>query len=256
MQEEINIKVIDTLSGFKFEEFLKDFLEDMEFTKIEVTKKSGDFGADLIAEYKSQKWVIQAKRWNKTIGLKSVQEVYSAKQYYSAENCMVISNREYSEATIKLAKLCNCWLIGRKDLIEWLRKRFDSTEKFMEHISNKEYKKFRISTEEMILDYNKVKEKIGKQPTLEDINTHGKYTSSVYRRRFGNWTTFLNSVGDKPIQERDISGKELIDNYYQVKEKLNRVPTTDDMENIGIYSISTYCRRFNSCNNFLKLQNP
>ena len=67
MTEKISIKVIDKLSGFKFEQFIKDFLLDIGFQKIEVTKKSGDFGVDVIAYFDNKKWAVQTKRWNKAM---------------------------------------------------------------------------------------------------------------------------------------------------------------------------------------------
>ena len=56
-------------TGFDFEIFLKEFLEDLKFSDIEVTQRSGDGGIDLIS-YKSaiedlnkkeEKYIIQAK---------------------------------------------------------------------------------------------------------------------------------------------------------------------------------------------------
>ena len=252
MTEKISIKVIDKLSGFKFEQFIKDFLLDIGFQKIEVTKKSGDFGVDVIAYFDNKKWAVQTKRWNKAINIKAIQEVYAGMTYYSANKCMVISNREYSKSALELSKRCDCKLVGRKDILKWLNKKFQSVADFLTFIENKSYSKYKLPTKELLREYQSLKEKLNRQPTIKDIDKFGKFSSSVYQRRWGSWTDFLKSIGETPIQLRNIPKQDLIDNFSEVKSRLNKVPTTIQMEKYGKYSISTYCRVFKSWNNFLK----
>ncbi len=53
--------------------------------KNKVTKGSYDFGADFIVSDGKNKIVIQAKRYQSKVGIKSVQEVFSAMHYYDAQ---------------------------------------------------------------------------------------------------------------------------------------------------------------------------
>lgn len=248
----MNIDILDKLTGFQFEKFIGEFLTDIGFINIEITKKSGDFGVDVIAFLKDEKWVIQAKRWNKPVNLKAVQEVFTGKTFYCANHCMVISNQNFTNATIQLAKKCECKLVNRQDLMHWLNEKFKSSEEFLNLIEQKEIKKFKISTDKLIGEYLSIKEKLGRAPTLEEIDNLSQFSSSAYRKRWGSWTDFLKSIGETPIQQRNISKKELTDNFIGVKNKLNKIPTTNEMEKFGKYSISTYCRVFKSWNNFLR----
>ncbi|MCI8345874.1 MAG: restriction endonuclease [Clostridia bacterium] len=76
-------------TGYEFEFFLKRFLEDLGFTDIKVTKRSGDKGIDLIA-YKSsilsldidpEKYIIQAKRYKNTVPVKEIREFKGTSSY-------------------------------------------------------------------------------------------------------------------------------------------------------------------------------
>lgn len=56
-------------------------------------------------------------------------------------------------------------------------------------------------------------------------------------------------------QNREISNDELIDNYFEVKEKIKRKPSKDDINNLAIskFKLSTYNNRFKSWSEFLGL---
>lgn len=56
------LEAIDTMPGIKFEIFMGEILEKIGY-KVEVTKASGDNGADIIAKDKFKKYAIQCKRY-------------------------------------------------------------------------------------------------------------------------------------------------------------------------------------------------
>lgn len=68
------------MDGLQFEVYLKALFKELGY-KPEVTKKSGDFGVDIVLKGKN-KIVIQAKRYgNKNrVGISAVQEVYAGKR--------------------------------------------------------------------------------------------------------------------------------------------------------------------------------
>ena len=43
------------------------------------------------------KIVVQAKRYNSKVGMSAIQEVYTAKKYYKADEAWVITNNYYTE---------------------------------------------------------------------------------------------------------------------------------------------------------------
>ena len=115
-----NIYQIDKMSGFEFEIFLGRFFKS--FNSLEcVTQKSQDKGVDLIIYLNGKRTVVQAKRWKKNVGIKAIQEVYTAKALYHADNALVISSAKFSPSAIKTAEKLNVELWDRRCLIKKLQ---------------------------------------------------------------------------------------------------------------------------------------
>ena len=114
-----NISDIDLMEGYEFENYLQTLLFYAGFVT-EVTPASKDYGADLILTEPDtkNKIVVQAKRYNKTVGVKSVQEVIGAKSHYKAEEGVVITNSHFSYEAETLAKENQIRLIDREELIQ------------------------------------------------------------------------------------------------------------------------------------------
>lgn len=111
------IKEIDVMTGIQFEHYLKVLFRNLGYT-VNITKASGDFGADLVISKYDKKIVVQAKRYFTSIGIKAIQEVYSSKQYYGADEAWVVTNSFFTEAAKKLANVNEVVLIDRQRLIE------------------------------------------------------------------------------------------------------------------------------------------
>lgn len=107
---------IDVMSGKDFEEFLKLMFDDLGYNA-QVTKASGDYGADLILVKDNKTIAVQAKRSRKTVGIKAVQEVIPSKQMYSASEAWVVSNNYYTKPAMNLAGAHGVKLIDRDELI-------------------------------------------------------------------------------------------------------------------------------------------
>lgn len=113
------IEEIDQMNGFIFEEYLSTLYKKQGY-KVETTKASGDFGADLVLKKDGVKTVVQAKRYAKNVGIKAVQEIIGAINYYQANDSMVITNSYYTKAAIELARINGVKLIDRDQLIQML----------------------------------------------------------------------------------------------------------------------------------------
>lgn len=69
------------------------------------TPRSGDYGADLVgSDPDGQRWAIQAKAWQKPVGVHAVQEVFGAKGYYRAQRAAVISTHGFTPNAQTLAR--------------------------------------------------------------------------------------------------------------------------------------------------------
>lgn len=113
------IHEVDRMKGAEFEVFLQFLLESHGY-QARVTKGSGDYGADLVLDMPGKKIVVQAKRYSKKVGLKAVQEIVSAKSYYKADECWVITNNYFTAPALKLGNSNEVLLIDRDELIEWM----------------------------------------------------------------------------------------------------------------------------------------
>lgn len=108
---------IDKMSGVQFEYFLNLLFKQLGY-KVQETKTVGDYGADLVITKDNKRTVVQAKRYNSRVGLKAVQEAVSAIAYYKAHEGWVITNNEFTQAAIDLAKANNIRLIERDELMQ------------------------------------------------------------------------------------------------------------------------------------------
>jgi restriction system protein len=106
---------VDEMDGLDFEHYLVPLFERLGY-KAEVTKGSGDFGADLVLRKKGRKFVVQAKRFSSSIGVSAVQEVVGAVGYYKADGAMVVTNNYFTPAAEDLAKHNRVQLIDRDEL--------------------------------------------------------------------------------------------------------------------------------------------
>lgn len=117
-----DISDIDIMEGYAFEEYLKTLFFYAGF-KAETTPRSKDYGADLIlTEEDGNKIVVQAKRYNKTVGIKSVQEIMGAISHYKANEGFVVTSSHFSPEAETLAKENGIRLIDREELIEMYKR--------------------------------------------------------------------------------------------------------------------------------------
>ena len=106
--------------GYNFEKYVAKLYRKLGY-RVEVTKKSGDQGADVIAYKDNLKYVIQAKFYNNPVGNKAVQEVVGAIGMYNADKGIVVTNSTFTKSAIELAKANNIELID-SNKIEILKK--------------------------------------------------------------------------------------------------------------------------------------
>lgn len=98
----------EKMNGRKFEELVARKMRWSWFWSVEHVGKTGDFGADIVArDFLFRKTVVQCKCYRKPVGVKAVQEVTAARQYYRASRAIVATNSTFTRAARKLAERCN-----------------------------------------------------------------------------------------------------------------------------------------------------
>lgn len=106
---------LDEMDGIEFEHLLQQLFEAMGY-QAEVTKGSGDQGADLILTKMGEKTVVQAKRYSGKVSNKAVQEVVAAKQFYGCERAIVVTTATFTESARQLAEANDVELWDRESL--------------------------------------------------------------------------------------------------------------------------------------------
>lgn len=116
------IHIIDKMDGYQFEVYLKALFRELGY-RPEVTKCSCDYGVDIVLKGKNR-IVIQAKRYGikNRVGVRAVQEVYTGKAYYKADEAWIVTNSYYTKQAEELAKACNVKLIDRVGLQHFINK--------------------------------------------------------------------------------------------------------------------------------------
>lgn len=95
-------KEVDRLEGATFEQYLRAVFKYSGYT-VRHTGGTGDFGADLILYKEGKKTVVQAKQSKAKVGVKAVQQVMGAMNYYNCKSALVVTNNSYTAAAKKLA---------------------------------------------------------------------------------------------------------------------------------------------------------
>lgn len=114
--ENADIEKIDIMEGYEFEKFLK-IMYLYQGYQVKETARTGDYGADLILTKNNTLTVVQAKRYNANVGSKAIQEIYSARQHYKADEMIVVTNSYFTKQASIMAKELNVALVDRNELI-------------------------------------------------------------------------------------------------------------------------------------------
>lgn len=89
-------------TGAGFERFIIGGLIEAGLS-VHDTPTSGDYGADLVFDYRGVRFVGQCKYYSKAVGLQSVQEVIGALGYYEASYGIVFTNATFTQQAQNLA---------------------------------------------------------------------------------------------------------------------------------------------------------
>ena len=115
----LSFKKIDRMSGAAFERYLSQQFRSMGY-RVRFTESSHDYGADLVLIKRRERIVVQAKRYEKNVGIAAVQEVVGSIAFYEADRAMVVTNSGFTKSAWSLARQNEVELWDREEI----RKRF------------------------------------------------------------------------------------------------------------------------------------
>lgn len=104
---------MDLMEGHEFEYYCAELLKKSGFQEVEVTRGSGDYGIDILAEKDGVTYAIQCKRYNGPVGVKAVQEAYAGRDYYDRMVGAVLTNQYFTQPAVEAA--------GRLKILLWDR---------------------------------------------------------------------------------------------------------------------------------------
>lgn len=92
------------MDGYQFEYQCATILKRKHFSKIEVTRSSGDQGVDIIAFKHRKKYGVQCKYYTYPVGNKAVQEAYAGANFYDCDKVIVMTNTTFTKSATELAE--------------------------------------------------------------------------------------------------------------------------------------------------------
>ena len=108
----------DHMDGFEFEYYCADLLAADGFVDVKVTRSSGDYGVDILAEKDGVTYAIQCKRYSDLVGIKAVQEAYAGRDYYDRMVGAVLTNQYFTKPAVQAARKLKILLWDRDYLQE------------------------------------------------------------------------------------------------------------------------------------------
>lgn len=240
IQEQL-IKV-DNLEGLQFEKYIGELLKKIGFKNVLVTKGSGDFGADIVAEKDGNKYAFQCKRFSSTIGPKPIGEVLRGMNKYKCNKGVVITNNYFTNQAIQEAEVSNVELWDRDKIsflignnkIELIEENKDVSEPIIteegEYMSFEENENIKLHSDEVI-------------DNIAEIEDNASNKSNIY----GNTKCEDLVAGYYEVGEDIEEGKYIIEaisgkGAFEVKDKEKHCKK---YQRIGIGN-KDYVRKFNN----------
>lgn len=112
------ITQVDKMSGWEFEKFLQGLFERLGYRAKLVGSGRGDYGGDLVLDKDGTKILVQAKRYNRRVGIKAVQEVVAARKKYNCDKTMVVTNNYLTRPARNLGHANSVTMWTRDKLID------------------------------------------------------------------------------------------------------------------------------------------
>lgn len=99
------------MEGHEYEYHCARLLKRKGFSKITVTRASGDQGIDILASKEGRTYGIQCKYYSGPVGNKAVQEAFTGAKFYGCDVAAVLTNSTFTTSARELAQ--------KTDVILW-----------------------------------------------------------------------------------------------------------------------------------------
>ena len=99
-----DIRSLDEIEGHEFEYYCAELLKKRGFEEVSVTKGSGDYGIDILAEKDGVTYAIQCKAYTTPVGVKAIQEACAGREFYDRMVGAVLTNQYFTKPAVEAAK--------------------------------------------------------------------------------------------------------------------------------------------------------
>lgn len=103
------------MTPIEFEAYCAELLRRSGW-EVELTKASGDQGADVVARRNGRTLVVQCKLYTSPVGNKAVQEAHGAKSHLRAQYAAVVTNTTFTPSAQELARSTSTLLLHHTEL--------------------------------------------------------------------------------------------------------------------------------------------
>lgn len=103
-RKKYEVNELDEIEGHDFEYYCAELLKKRGFIDVTVTKGSGDYGVDVLAEKDGVTYAIQCKAYATPVGVKAVQEAFAGREYYDRMVGAVLTNQYFTKPAVEAAK--------------------------------------------------------------------------------------------------------------------------------------------------------
>ncbi|MCR4874726.1 MAG: restriction endonuclease [Clostridia bacterium] len=126
--ESIGFNNVDNMSPYEFEEWIACLMRSYGYNAY-TTKKSQDFGVDIIAESGPTKIAIQAKKYSGAVGVEAVQQIASGKQFYDCTEAWIMTtSQSFTQSAWEMAKKLDVKLFNRDCMIAVLAQKHNASD--------------------------------------------------------------------------------------------------------------------------------
>jgi len=108
-----------------------------------------------------------------------------------------------------------------------------------------------LDNEKLLDEIHRLADELGETPRYDDMSSRGRYSSTLYERRFGSWNNALREAELEPRKVFKIDEDKLLPEIKRLKDELGRTPTQFDLEKHGEFGVDPYKRVFGTWNNAL-----
>lgn len=105
-----------SMDGHDYEYYCAELLRRKGFSRVSVTRGSGDQGIDIIAYANKKKFGIQCKFYSNPVGNSAVQEACAGAMFYGCNVAAVMTNNGFTESAMELAAATGVLLWGNNTI--------------------------------------------------------------------------------------------------------------------------------------------